>query len=106
MVKWKRIYITWEHDSCPLVDVIKKGWITYSSMYVRARKVEWLSMKNRVPTGRGEFRPVETQPVAFEAGSPRIHSWEGVTLIGYIPGNWKNVLIFPRIVFIWVFHLT
>ncbi len=38
-------------------------------MYARARKVEWLSMKNRVPTDRGEFRPVEVPLVTAEAGS-------------------------------------
>ena len=36
-------------------------------------------MENTVPSGRGEFKPVETPPAAIEAGSPRLKSWEEVT---------------------------
>ncbi|MCL4337981.1 MAG: hypothetical protein M1129_06740 [Candidatus Thermoplasmatota archaeon] len=36
-------------------------------------------MENTVPSGRGEFKPVETPPAAVEAGSPWIYSWEEVT---------------------------
>ncbi len=63
-------YITEEYISCQLVDIMKEGRITYISMYACARKVEWLSMEGKVPSGRGECKPVETPPVAFEAGSP------------------------------------
>ncbi len=45
-----------------------------------ARKVEWLSMKNRVPAGRGEFRPVEVLLVTAEARSPFRKIEEEVTL--------------------------
>ena len=44
------------------------------------RKVEWLSMEDKVPPDRREFKPVEIPPATFEAGSPRIHSWEEVTV--------------------------
>ncbi len=44
-----------------------------------ARKVEWLSMEGKVPSGRGEFRPVEVPLVTAEAGSPFRKMGEEVT---------------------------
>ena len=51
------------------------------------RKVRWLSMENTVPSGRGEFKPVETPPAAVEAGSPRLKSWEEVTFFTFLLPN-------------------
>ena len=73
------------YNTCPLADISESGRIAYCSLRACIRKVEWLSMEDRVPSGRGECKPVETPPAAFEAGSPRIHSWEEVTsLISYL----------------------
>ncbi|AKA48083.1 hypothetical protein IX51_02075 [uncultured archaeon] len=52
------------------------------------RKVRWLSMEDIVPSGRGEFKPVEIPLVTVEAGSPFRRIGEQVTrqeiLIAYI----------------------
>ncbi|MCL4329084.1 MAG: hypothetical protein M1151_03550 [Candidatus Thermoplasmatota archaeon] len=42
-------------------------------------------MEDRVPSDRGEFTPVETPPAVAEAGSPRIYSWEEVTIYRAYP---------------------
>ena len=67
------------YNPCPLADRMEVGRITYCSMHACVRKVEWLSMEDKVPPDRREFKPVEIPPATFEAGSPRIHSWEEVT---------------------------
>ena len=64
---------------CSLADISESGRIAYCSMRDCIRKVRRLSMENTVPSGRGEFKPVETPPAAVEAGSPWIYSWEEVT---------------------------
>ncbi len=55
-----------------------------------ARKVEWLSMEGKVPSGRGEFRPVEVPLVTAEAGSPFRKIGEEVT-----SKHTTNILFFP-----------
>ena len=35
-------------------------------------------MENTVPSGRGEFKPVETPPAAVEAGSPEEDEYESL----------------------------
>ncbi len=43
------------------------------------RKVRWLSMEDKVPSGRGEFKPMEIPPVTFEVGSSLRKLGEEVT---------------------------
>ncbi|MCW6158983.1 MAG: hypothetical protein LVQ63_05845, partial [Thermoplasmatales archaeon] len=47
------------------------------------RKVRWLSMKDKVPSGRGEFKPMEIPPATFEVGSSLRKLGEEVTIISY-----------------------
>ncbi len=47
------------------------------------RKVNWLSMEDKVPSGRGEFKPVEIPPTTFEAGTPFRKIGEEVTGLSY-----------------------
>ena len=42
-------------------------------------KVRWLSMEDKVPSGRGEFKPMEIPPVTFEVGSSLRKLGEEVT---------------------------
>ena len=44
------------------------------------RKVRWLSMEDKVPSGRGEFKPMEIPPVTFEVGSSLRKLGEEVTM--------------------------
>ena len=58
------------------------------------RKVIWLSMKDRVPSGRGgEFKPMEIPPATFEVGSPLRKLGEEVTYFTTNPRNKKNIPI-------------
>ena len=57
-------------EFCQPADRMEVGRITCNSKHACDRKVEWLSMEGKVPSGRGEFRPVEVPPVTVEAGSP------------------------------------
>ncbi len=43
------------------------------------RKVRWLSMEDKVLSGRGEFKPMEIPPVTFEVGSSLRKLGEEVT---------------------------
>ena len=48
------------------------------------RKVRWLSMEDKVPSGRGEFKPMEIPPVTFEVGSSLRKLGEEVTVSSFI----------------------
>ena len=64
---------------CSLADKSEKGRIAYCFMRACIRKVRWLSMKDRVPSGRGEFKPMEIPPATFEVGSSLRKLGEEVT---------------------------
>ncbi|MHB8361570.1 MAG: GNAT family N-acetyltransferase [Thermoplasmataceae archaeon] len=65
---------------CPLADRSESGRIAYCFMRACIRKVRWLSMKDKVPSGRKEFKPMEISPATFEVGSSLRKLGEGVTL--------------------------
>ena len=44
-------------------------------------KVIWLSIRDRVPSGRGEFKPMEIPPATFEVGSSLRKLGEKVTVL-------------------------
>ena len=65
---------------CPLADRNERGRIAYCFIRACIRKVRWLSMKDKVPSGRREFKPMEIPPVTFEVGSSLRNLGEEVTL--------------------------
>ena len=71
---------------CPLADRSETGRIAYCFMRACIRKVRWLRMKDRVPSGRGEFKPMEIPPATFEVGSSLRKLEEEVTNT-YTPKN-------------------
>ena len=79
---------------CPLADRSETGRIAYCFMHTCIRKVIWLSMKDRVPSGRGgEFKPMEIPPTTFEVGSSLRKLGEEVTYFTTNPRNKKNIPI-------------
>ena len=66
---------------CPLADGSETGRIAYCFMRACIRKVIWLSMKDIVPSGRGEFKPMEIPSATFEVGSSLRKLGEEVTVV-------------------------
>ena len=64
---------------CPLADKNERGRIAYCFMRACIRTVRWLSMKDKVPSGRREFKPIEIPPATFEVGSSLRKLGEEVT---------------------------
>ena len=54
---------------CQPADRMEVGRITCDPMHACVRKVKWLSVEGKLPSGRGEFMPVEVPLVTIEAGS-------------------------------------
>jgi hypothetical protein len=70
---------------CPLADRSETGRIAYCFMRACIRKVRWPSMKDRVPSDRGESKPMEIPPETFEVGSSLRRLGEEVTNKPHIP---------------------
>ena len=68
---------------CPLADRNERGRIAYCFIRACIRKVRWLSMKDKVPSGRREFKPIEIPPATFEVGSSLRKLGEEVTRQNY-----------------------
>ncbi len=57
------------------------------------RKVRWLSVRDRVPSDRGDFKPMEIPPATFEVGSSLRKLGEEVTQELYTGTN----IVLPKI---------
>ena len=75
----KRLLLSPRILYCPLADSSESGRIAYCFMRACIRKVRWLSMKDRVPSGRREFKPMEIPTATVEVGSSLRKPGEEVT---------------------------
>ena len=69
---------------CLLADRSEIGRIAYCFMRACIRKVIWLSMRHRVFSGRGEFKPMEIPPATFEVESSLRKLGEEVTICSFM----------------------
>ena len=81
----------------PLADRSETGLIAYCFMRDCVHKVGWVSMKDRVPSGRRKFKPMIFLQQALKWGDP-CESWKGRSYTDYLthvpcPLNTKASLI-------------
>ena len=81
--KERKCYVSLKILLRPLADTNESSRIAYCFMRACIHKVRWLSVKNRVPSGRGEFKPMEIPPATLEVGSSLRKLGEEATIISY-----------------------
>ena len=77
----------------PLEGRSEIGRIAYCFMSACVRKVRWLSMTDRVPSDRGEFKPMEIPPETLEVGSSLRDLGEEITWLCMTNPEQKPVLL-------------